>query len=168
MFKARFRNRFALSWLYSFSMPWCPIGMTIEEWYCSFIPFEDAWREPRPCRVQPRAYSGEKENCELHPSIRITPWHPTLIQPTAFDGGSFIVFSPGLRSNSSGGLQAPNLPLLQSSYGKRGVFLREYHYVFPLPPCKVVSVVHCIVYLTLWLKNKIACVFAGWSWLHNL
>ena len=41
-------NRFALSWLYSFSMPWCPIGMTIEEWYCSFIPFEGAWREPRP------------------------------------------------------------------------------------------------------------------------
>ena len=66
-------NRFALSWLYSFSMPWCPIGMTIEEWYCSFIPFEDAWREPRPCRVQPRANSGVKEACKLHSSIRPSP-----------------------------------------------------------------------------------------------
>ena len=71
--QGKISDRFAPSWLYSFSMPWCPFGMTKEEWYCSFIPFEDAWREPRPCRVQPRANSGVKETCELHSSIRLMP-----------------------------------------------------------------------------------------------
>ena len=102
-------NRFALSWLYSFSMPWCPIGMTIEEWYCSFIPFEDAWRELRPCRVQPRANSGAKD-------MRIAFEHPphALTSETHHSftvvGRSFSATLPELRSTCGGGLQALDLP----------------------------------------------------------
>ena len=34
------------------------------------------------------------------------------------------------------------------------MFLREYYLVFPIPPCKVVSVVHCNVSVTSWLKEN--------------
>jgi len=55
-------NRFALFMAVQFFLPWYPFGVTLQEWYSSFIPFEDAWREPRPCCVQLRAHHRRKRN----------------------------------------------------------------------------------------------------------